>query len=145
MSNTWSPTTWRDLPIRQQPSYPDVAAKVAMEERLRTCPPLVFAGEARDLRSQLGAVAEGRAFLLQGGDCAEAFAEFHPDYFRALSFTSLVPTPIRLRRYPEYSINQRHIASSIFKFSDILSSKALLILGIMPSTDWTPLSIAPLL
>ena len=82
MSNTWSPTTWRDLPIRQQPSYPDVAAKVAMEERLRTCPPLVFAGEARDLRSQLGAVAEGRAFLLQGGDCAEAFAEFHPDHIR---------------------------------------------------------------
>ena len=82
MSNTWSPTTWRDLPIRQQPSYPDVAAKVAMEERLRTCPPLVFAGEARDLRRQLGAVAEGRAFLLQGGDCAEAFAEFHPDHIR---------------------------------------------------------------
>ena len=82
MSNTWSPTTWRDLPIRQQPSYPDVAAKVAMEERLRTCPPLVFAGEARDLRSQLGAVAEGRAFLLQGGDCAEASAEFHPDHIR---------------------------------------------------------------
>ena len=82
MSKTWSPTTWRDLPIRQQPSYTDAAAKVAVEDRLRTCPPLVFAGEARDLRAQLGEVAEGRAFLLQGGDCAEAFAEFHPDHIR---------------------------------------------------------------
>jgi 3-deoxy-7-phosphoheptulonate synthase len=82
MSKNWSPTTWRDLPIRQQPAYTDDAAKVAVEERLRICPPLVFAGEARELRRKLGAVAEGRAFLLQGGDCAEAFAEFHPDHIR---------------------------------------------------------------
>jgi len=82
MTINWSPMTWRDLPIRQQPAYNDLEAKVAIEKRLRTCPPLVFAGEARDLRARLADVAEGRAFLLQGGDCAEAFAEFHPDHIR---------------------------------------------------------------
>jgi len=82
MSKVWSPTTWRDLPIRQQPAYDDAAARTAVEQRLRRCPPLVFAGEARELMAKLGAVAEGRAFLLQGGDCAESFAEFHPDHIR---------------------------------------------------------------
>ena len=82
MTINWSPKTWRDLSIRQQPAYSDPAAKVAVEDRLRSCPPLVFAGEARELRSRLTEVAEGRAFLLQGGDCAEAFAEFHPDHIR---------------------------------------------------------------
>ncbi len=82
MTVNWSPVTWRDLAIRQQPSYSDPGARAAVEKRLRNCPPLVFAGEARDLRSRLADVAEGRAFLLQGGDCAEAFAEFHPDHIR---------------------------------------------------------------
>ncbi len=82
MTINWSPVTWRDLSIRQQPTYGDPAARAAVEKRLRSCPPLVFAGEARDLRARLAEVAEGRAFLLQGGDCAEAFAEFHPDHIR---------------------------------------------------------------
>jgi 3-deoxy-7-phosphoheptulonate synthase len=82
MTINWSPVTWRDLPIRQQPVYNDAEGKAAIEKRLRSCPPLVFAGEARDLRARLAEVAEGRAFLLQGGDCAEAFAEFHPDHIR---------------------------------------------------------------
>src|SRR5262245_20694471 len=87
-ARNWSPETWRKRPIRQVPVYPDAAALAAAEARLRNYPPLVFAGEARRLRAQLAQVAEGRAFLLQGGDCAESFAEFHPnnirDMFRVL-------------------------------------------------------------
>ncbi|MFQ5783508.1 MAG: class II 3-deoxy-7-phosphoheptulonate synthase [Alphaproteobacteria bacterium] len=82
MSKNWTPESWRGLPIRQQPAYPDPAGLNAVENRLKRLPPLVFAGEARRLRHQLGEVAEGRAFLLQGGDCAESFAEFHPDNIR---------------------------------------------------------------
>jgi len=64
------------------PDYPDPAALAAVETKLKTHPPLVFAGEARSLMAGLGQVAEGKAFLLQGGDCAESFAEFHPDNIR---------------------------------------------------------------
>ena len=82
MAKKWAPDTWRGKPIRQAPEYPDLGAMEAVEERLRRMPPLVFAGEARNLKRQLGRVAEGSAFLLQGGDCAESFAEFHPDNIR---------------------------------------------------------------
>ena len=82
MAQTWSPESWRARPIQQVPSYPDEAALAAIEDRLRTFPPLVFAGEARKLTRQLADVAEGKAFLLQGGDCAESFAEFHADIIR---------------------------------------------------------------
>ncbi len=82
MSGDWTLEGWREQPISQQPSYPDAAALDEVESRLRSFPPLVFAGEARRLRAQLAEVAEGRAFLLQGGDCAESFAEFHPDNIR---------------------------------------------------------------
>jgi 3-deoxy-7-phosphoheptulonate synthase len=78
----WSPSSWRGRPIRQVPEYPDPAALGAVEARLKGYPPLVFAGEARNLTASLAQVAEGRAFLLQGGDCAESFAEFHPDNIR---------------------------------------------------------------
>src|ERR1700692_1989451 len=64
------------------PDYPDKAALDAVLGKLRTHPPRVFAGEARNLRAGLAEVAEGKAFLLQGGDCAESFAEFHPDNIR---------------------------------------------------------------
>ena len=82
MSGSWSPASWREYEAGQQPVYEDAAAKTAAEERLSRYPPLVFAGEARELRARLAEVAAGRAFLLQGGDCAEAFAEFHPDHIR---------------------------------------------------------------
>ncbi len=80
--STWSPSSWREKPILQQPTYPD---KVKLEEvlsELRNYPPLVFAGEARSLKEQLANVAQGKAFLLQGGDCAESFSEFHADNIR---------------------------------------------------------------
>src|SRR5215469_11528615 len=82
MTAPWNPGSWRDKPIKQVPQYPDAAALAAVEARLKTYPPLVFAGEARNLTAGLAQVAEGKAFLLQGGDCAESFAEFHPDNIR---------------------------------------------------------------
>jgi 3-deoxy-7-phosphoheptulonate synthase len=82
VAQPWSPQSWRERPIRQVPEYPDPAALAAVETRLKTHPPLVFAGEARNLTKSLADVAAGKAFLLQGGDCAESFAEFHPDNIR---------------------------------------------------------------
>ena len=79
---SWSPRGWRDRPIRQMPVYPDPAALAAAETDLQSCPPLIFAGEARALQAQLARVAAGEAFLLQGGDCAESFGEFHANAIR---------------------------------------------------------------
>ncbi|MCX6076154.1 MAG: 3-deoxy-7-phosphoheptulonate synthase class II [Campylobacterales bacterium] len=92
----WSPTSWREKPILQQPTYPnqDELKKVLAE--LKNYPPLVFAGEARSLKEQLANVSEGKAFLLQGGDCAESFSEFHAinirDTFKAILQMSVVMT-----------------------------------------------------
>lgn len=82
MTKNWTPHSWRNMPIKQVPSYPDAQALADVENRLRSYPPLVFAGEARKLKDQLADVAEGRAFLLQGGDCAESFAEHGADNIR---------------------------------------------------------------
>ncbi len=82
MSTNWTPDSWRSKPINQVPIYPDPMALAQVEDRLRTYPPLVFAGEARDLKKALADAAEGRAFLLQGGDCAESFAEHGADNIR---------------------------------------------------------------
>ncbi len=81
-SVNWSPETWREKPARQMPDYQDKAKLADVEARLAAAPPLVFAGEARRLYESLGKVAEGKAFLLQGGDCAESFAEFHANNIR---------------------------------------------------------------
>lgn len=82
MPSPWTPAAWRAKPALQMPDYPDAAALAAVEQRLAAFPPLVFAGEARDLTAQLARAAEGKAFLLQGGDCAESFAEFKADNIR---------------------------------------------------------------
>ncbi len=79
---TWHPSSWRDKPILQVPEYPDQARVLSVEKQLSAKPPLVFAGEVQNLRNQLGKVANGEAFLLQGGDCAESFAEFSADMIR---------------------------------------------------------------
>ena len=79
---TWQPNSWRDHPIKQVPDYPDAQKLAGVEAKLAAMPPLVFAGEAQSLKRQLGEVAEGRAFLLQGGDCAESFAEFSANNIR---------------------------------------------------------------
>jgi 3-deoxy-7-phosphoheptulonate synthase len=82
MAEGWSPGGWRSMPIAQAPAYADAAALAAVEGQLATFPPLVFAGEARQLRRDLAKVAAGEAFLLQGGDCAESFAEHRADNIR---------------------------------------------------------------
>lgn len=82
MANNWTPDSWRSKSILQVPTYPDMDKLKIVEERLSSYPPLVFAGEARSLKSQLADVCEGNGFLLQGGDCAEAFAEHNGDNIR---------------------------------------------------------------
>jgi 3-deoxy-7-phosphoheptulonate synthase len=82
VSTPWSPSSWRDLPAAQQPDWPDPAALDGAVKALSTLPPLVFAGEARDLTGRLGKVAAGEAFLLQAGDCAESFDAFSADAIR---------------------------------------------------------------
>lgn len=80
--STWTPSSWRSKPIKQQPTYRDGSALLEAEEALKKLPPLVFAGEARELKAQLAEASKGKAFLLQGGDCAESFAEFSADNIR---------------------------------------------------------------
>jgi 3-deoxy-7-phosphoheptulonate synthase len=82
MSENWTPQSWRSKPAVQMPNYPDLKALAGVEAQLRAHPPLVFAGEARNLKDDLAAVSRGEAFLLQGGDCAESFAEFRADNIR---------------------------------------------------------------
>ena len=96
MTQQWTPSSWRDKPICQVPVYPDPEALRFVEEHIASWPPLVFAGEARALRKSLGEVCEGRAFLLQGGDCAESFSEHGADnirdFFRVFLQMSIVLT-----------------------------------------------------
>jgi len=86
--NNWNPNSWRDLPIKQQPEYQDKKQLAEVEEKLRSLPPLTSPSESRKLKDQLAKVAAGQAFLLQGGDCAESFAEFNQgnlrDFFRVI-------------------------------------------------------------
>jgi 3-deoxy-7-phosphoheptulonate synthase len=74
--STWSPSSWRDREALQQPEWPEPSAVEGVRQRLHTLPPLVFAGEARQVQGALAQVAGGRAFLLQAGDCAESFHDF---------------------------------------------------------------------
>jgi 3-deoxy-7-phosphoheptulonate synthase len=76
VDSTWSPSSWRSFPALHQPDWPDEARLEAAREKLKSLPPLVFAGEARALKAALAEVAAGRAFLLQAGDCAESFRDF---------------------------------------------------------------------
>ncbi len=96
MSATWQPDSWRQFKVMQAPEYPDGNQLLEVENRLQIAPPLVFAGEARTLQQQLAEAAQGRAFLLQGGDCAESFAEFNAinirDTFRVLLQMAVVLT-----------------------------------------------------
>ena len=96
MSERWTPDSWRGKPIQQVPVYPDAAALESVERQLAGFPPLVFAGEARKLKRALAKVAAGEAFLLQGGDCAESFAEHGAnnirDFFRVFLQMAVVLT-----------------------------------------------------
>ncbi|PTX55860.1 3-deoxy-D-arabinoheptulosonate-7-phosphate synthase [Litoreibacter ponti] len=82
MAQAWKKSDWRNKPRVQMPDYIDTQALAAVESQLSKYPPLVFAGETRKLKAQLAAVSRGEGFLLQGGDCAESFAEFSADNIR---------------------------------------------------------------
>jgi len=82
MAKAWTPGAWRNLPVMQLPVYDDLAKLAEVEKQLAGYPPLVFAGEARKLKRKLAKVSEGKGFLLQGGDCAESFAEHSADNIR---------------------------------------------------------------
>lgn len=96
MSENWSPDSWRSKPAKQLPTYQDAEKLKQVEANMKKLPPLVFAGEAAKLQERLAAAAQGKAFLLQGGDCAESFAEFGApkirDTFRALLQMAVVMT-----------------------------------------------------
>lgn len=96
VARAWHPGSWREMPIRQVPDYPDPARLAAMEEKLSRFPPLVFAGEARRLKAALARAGDGQAFVLQGGDCAESFTDFTAniirDTFRVLLQMAVVLT-----------------------------------------------------
>jgi 3-deoxy-7-phosphoheptulonate synthase len=96
VASMWTPESWQAKEARHLPSYPDAEALDKVTGTLANFPPLVFAGEARALKADLAEVAAGKGFLLQGGDCAESFAEFHPnnirDTFRVLLQMAVVLT-----------------------------------------------------
>ena len=93
---SWSRGSWRSKQLLHIPSYPDACALRRAEDELKVYPPLIFAGEVRQLKAELARAADGRAFLLQGGDCAETFADFNTqnirDTFRVLLQMSLIFT-----------------------------------------------------
>ena len=80
----WAPNSWRDFPIKQQPKYDDLEKLQKVEKELSSYPPLIFAEEARRLKDKLADVSNGKAFLLQGGDCAESFSAFNADNIQSL-------------------------------------------------------------
>jgi 3-deoxy-7-phosphoheptulonate synthase len=96
VARAWHPGSWRDMPIRQVPEYPDPAKLAEMEAKIGRFPPLVFAGEARRLKAALAQAGDGQGFVLQGGDCAESFSDFTAnvirDTFRVLLQMSVVLT-----------------------------------------------------
>ena len=81
---SWSPSSWRDFPIKQQPVYEDKEELKRVEKELSTFPPLIFAGEARNLKESLALAGKGEAFIIQGGDCAESFGAFNADTIKNL-------------------------------------------------------------
>ncbi len=102
MKQNWNPQSWQNKEALHQPKYDDKAKLEKVTKRMKRLPPLVFAGEVRELKYELSKCVDGKGFLLQAGDCAESFAEFHPNYIRdtfrvimqmavILSFASGVP------------------------------------------------------
>lgn len=84
MAKKWIPNSWRDFPIKQQPTYQDKEMLKKVEDEISSFPPLIFAGEARNLKEQFAKASRGEAFLLQGGDCAESFKAFDANNIKSL-------------------------------------------------------------
>jgi 3-deoxy-7-phosphoheptulonate synthase len=139
----WSPSSWRHKPAAQQPSWPDEAALDRALKQLATLPPLVFAGEARELMAALGEVAEGKAFLLQAGDCAESFDSFSADSIRdklkvilqmavVLTYSSGVPT-VKVGRIAGQFAKPRSSEVEVVEGVDLPSFRGHMVNDIVPT------------
>jgi len=149
MTKGWTKSDWRAKPRVQMPDYPDAVALNAVEATLAQMPPLVFAGEARKLKRALGEVAAGRAFLLQGGDCAESFAEFSADNIRdtfkvilqmaiVLTWGAKVPV-VKIGRVAGQFAKPRSAATEIIGGAELPSYRGDIINGF----DFTPAARIP--
>ncbi len=145
MTKGWTKSDWRMKPRVQMPDYPDQAALNAVEAQLSKYPPLVFAGEARRLRRELGSVAEGKAFLLQGGDCAESFSEFSADLIRdtfkvmlqmavVLTFGAKVPV-VKVGRMAGQFAKPRSAPTELVNGVELPSYKGDIINGFDPTVE----------
>jgi 3-deoxy-7-phosphoheptulonate synthase len=145
MSKAWTKQDWRGRPRVQMPDYPDPAALRAVEAQLAKYPPLVFAGEARKLKRQLALAAEGKAFLLQGGDCAESFAEFSADNLRdtfrvllqmavVLTFAAKVPV-IKVGRMAGQFAKPRSAPTEVIGGVELPSYRGDIINGFEPTPE----------
>ena len=96
MANNWNPSSWKNHTLKHLPTYPSMDELNSVTDQLKQFPPLVFAGEVRLLNKKLAQIAEGKGYLLQGGDCAESFAEFNAnnirDTFRVLLQMAIILT-----------------------------------------------------
>ena len=142
-SSTWSPASWREQTAAQQPDWPDEGALESVLKQMATMPPLVFAGEARDLTTQLGHVANGEAFLLQAGDCAESFDAFGADAIRdklkvilqmavVLSYSSGVPI-VKVGRIAGQFAKPRSSPTEIIDGTEYPSFRGHLVNDILPT------------
>ncbi len=128
---SWQPDSWRGRPAAQTPVYPDRGAMARVEQRLRQAPPLTRAADILHLRALLGEVAQGRAFMLQGGDCAESFAEFGADKVR-MTFNLLLQMGAMLRAHGGREIV--HLARIAGQFAKPRSSETETVAGVtLPS------------
>jgi 3-deoxy-7-phosphoheptulonate synthase len=145
MSKGWTKTAWRAKPRIQMPDYPDQEALSAVEAQLAKYPPLVFAGEARRLKKELALAAEGKAFLLQGGDCAESFAEFSADNIRdtfrvmlqmavVLTYAAKVPV-IKVGRMAGQFAKPRSAPTEVINGVEMPSYKGDIINGFEPTPE----------
>ncbi|MFZ3582449.1 class II 3-deoxy-7-phosphoheptulonate synthase [Loktanella sp. DJP18] len=145
----WKKSDWRSKPRVQMPDYTDAAASQAVEAKLSSYPPLVFAGEARRLKSHLAKVSRGEAFLLQGGDCAESFAEFSADGIRdtfkvmlqmamVLTYGAKVPV-VKLGRMAGQMAKPRSTPTEVVNGQELPSYRGDIINGF----DFTPESRMP--
>jgi 3-deoxy-7-phosphoheptulonate synthase len=145
MTKGWTKSAWRAKPRIQMPDYPDQGALSAVEAQLAKYPPLVFAGEARRLKRELALAGEGKAFLLQGGDCAESFAEFSADNIRdtfrvmlqmavVLTYAAKVPV-IKVGRMAGQFAKPRSAPTEVINGIEMPSYKGDIINGFEPTPE----------
>ncbi|WP_104761587.1 class II 3-deoxy-7-phosphoheptulonate synthase [Helicobacter cetorum] len=140
-TTTWSPDSWRNFPIEQHPTYKNKEELERVKKELRSYPPLVFAGEARNLQERLAQAIDNKAFLLQGGDCAESFSQFSANRIRdmfkvmmqmaiTLTFAGSMPI-VKVGRIAGQFAKPRSSATEILDNEEVLSYRGDIINGIL--------------